>query len=74
MIIDKKVIDSEELSFSVQFKIFLKTIFMIPIAVIVHFVGALVTLIFIPTTVYDLLYQSAKIKQIILKGKDNGII
>lgn len=74
MIIDKKVIDSEELSSSIQFKIFLKTICMIPVAVIVHFVGALLTLIFIPTTVYDLLYQSAKIKQIIMKGKNNGTV
>lgn len=74
MTIDKKMIDAEKLSSSVQFRVFLKTILMIPIAVIVHFVGALLTLIFIPTTVYDLLYQSAKVKQIILKGKDNGAV
>ena len=74
MIIDKKVIEMEELSSTVQFRVFLKTIFMIPIAVIVHFFGAMVTLIYIPTTVHDLLYQSAKVKQIMLKGKDNGII
>jgi hypothetical protein len=74
MIIDKKMIAVEKLSSSTQFIIFLKTIFMIPIAVIVHFFGALVTLIFIPTTVYDLLYQGAKVKQIIMKGKDNGTV
>ena len=74
MTIDKKIIDMEELSSSEQFRVFLKTIFMIPIAIIVHFFGALVTLIFIPTTVYDLLYQSAKVRQIIMKGKDNGTI
>jgi hypothetical protein len=74
MTIDKKLVEAEVLSASVQFSIFLKTIFMIPIAVIVHFFGALVTLIFIPTTVYDLLYQGAKVKQIIMKGKDNGTV
>ena len=74
MTINKKIIDMEELSFSEQLRVFLKTIFMIPIAIVVHFIGALLTLIFIPTTVYDLLYQSAKVKQIILKGKDNGTL
>jgi hypothetical protein len=74
MTIDKKLVEAEVLSASVQFSIFLKTIFMIPIAVIVHFFGALVTLVYIPTTVYDLLYQSAKVKQIVMKGKDNGTV
>jgi len=74
MTIDKKLVEAEVLSASVQFSIFLKTIFMIPIAVIVHFFGALVTLVYIPTTVYDLLYQSAKVKQIAMKGKDNGTV
>lgn len=74
MTIDKKLVAMEELSSGVQFGVFLKTIFMIPIAIIVHFFGAFMTLVFIPTTVYDILYQSAKIKQIIAKGKNNGAV
>jgi len=72
--INKKIIITDELSYRVQIGIFLKTILMIPIAVIVHFFGALMTLIFIPTTIYDLLYQNAKVNKTISKGKENGSV
>jgi hypothetical protein len=62
MIIDKKTNETPRLSALDNFSIFLKTILMVPIAVAVHFLGALITLIFIPTTVYDLLYQNTKMK------------
>lgn len=50
----------ETFSLVEQLSIFLKTILIIPLAIIVHFIGAVITLVFIPTTVYDMIYQSSK--------------
>ena len=37
--------------------IFLKTILMIPLAVIAHILGAILVLILIPTTIHDIFYK-----------------
>lgn len=62
MIIKEKIMNSEIVSIREYFIIFLKTIFTIPFAIIAHIFGAIIILILIPTTIYNIYYQDIKTK------------
>ncbi len=74
MTIDKKLVELEKLSTRKYLIVFIKTILMIPIAIVAHIFGATITMLMIPNTVYDLIHEGTKVKQIIAKRKTNGTV
>ena len=78
MIITKEMLDGQKLSGFAQLKVFVYTLLMIPAAIALHIVssiaGLLITVVLIPTTMYDIVYKIEKAKLVIDEKAKDGTL